>query len=111
MTLQIDPAVMQQLGSASETCEADIEKLLSNITSQVKGIAGDFKGAGATAFFELYEAWALQMRSTVRSLDQFQENLRFTNTQQDDADNEAVAQANSMRAKLDGLGLTSNVNG
>lgn len=68
--------------------KAEITGELNSIQSKLSGIGAAWTGSGSTAFQQTFQAWQEKSRRITNALDQFEQNLRDSQsayTQTDDA--------------------------
>ncbi len=106
MVLELAGNATQVLSKASEECETKMENEVKKLTGLISQGVGGFKGQGAHAFFDLYEAWSQAVNRCVTNLNGFQAELGATELSLADADNDAAAASKRL---LDRLGAGGNL--
>lgn len=83
---------LQQGATIVNSSKANIVSELNSIQSKLSGIGAAWTGSGSAAFQQTFAAWQEKSRKITNALDQFEQNLRdsqSTYTQSDDASAQA----------------------
>ncbi|BDZ39579.1 WXG100 family type VII secretion target [Microbacterium suwonense] len=67
---------LQRGASIVNQSKIDIVTELNTIQNQLSGIGAAWTGSGATAFQQTFQAWQDKSRRITNALDQFEQNLR-----------------------------------
>lgn len=83
---------LQRGAAIVSSSKAEIVSELNSIRSKLSGINASWTGSGSSAFQQTFEAWQEKSRKITSALDQFEQNLRdsqSTYTQTDDSSAQA----------------------
>lgn len=83
---------LQRGASIVNSSKANIVSELNSIQNKLSGIGAAWAGSGSAAFQQTFQAWQEKSRKITNALDQFEQNLRdsqSTYTQSDDTSAQA----------------------
>lgn len=86
-------------GLVSEA-KADFDALSTRLEGQITGMAGQWVGAGGSAFQALQAAWTERQRVITRALDEFEASLRSTEKDFTGTDDQQSSMHSNLQSRL-----------
>ena len=91
---------LQRGASIVNSSKTDIIGELNSIQSQLSSIGGSWTGAGATAFQQTFQAWQDKSRKITNALEQFEQNLRDSQSAYSQTDDTSAQAQNKFMGRL-----------
>ena len=80
--------------------KADFDALSTRLEGQITGMAGQWVGAGGSAFQALQAAWTERQRVITRALDEFEASLRSTEKDFMGTDDQQSSMHSNLQSRL-----------
>ena len=94
-----DGALQRGAGIVNQS-KAEIITELNSIQNQLSGIGAAWVGSGATAFQQTFQAWQEKSRRITNALDEFEQNLRDSQTTYSQTDDTSAQAQNKFMGRL-----------
>jgi WXG100 family type VII secretion target len=94
-----DGALQRGAGIVSSS-KQDIIGELNSIQSQLSSIGSSWQGAGAAAFTQTFQAWQEKSRRITNALDEFEQNLRDSQSAYTQTDDTSAQSQNKFMGRL-----------
>lgn len=91
---------LQRGASIVNQSKGEIVSELKSIANQLSGIGAAWTGAGASAFQQTFQAWAEKSTRITNALDEFEQNLRDSQTTYTATDDASKAAQNKFMGRL-----------
>lgn len=98
--MQQDAAALARASHDIQDAQQDLSRVLTTLEGEVAGRSGDWQGAGAAAFFRLFESWRAETRRVIDALVTFRDNIDATHTITADVDAQQDANVRAIAARL-----------
>lgn len=92
-------AIKQGAGVVADT-KTQLDSELSNLRGKLSGIGAQWQGAGAAAFTQLMTRWDSDAAKIISALNEFEENLRASDTAYVTSDDAAQTSMNKLQSRL-----------
>ncbi|SJN46146.1 hypothetical protein FM104_14610 [Microbacterium esteraromaticum] len=91
---------LQRGASIVSQSKTEIVTELNSISNQLSGIGAAWTGAGATSFQQTFQAWAEKSKRITNALNEFEQNLRDSQTTYTATDDTSKAAHNKFMGRL-----------
>lgn len=98
--MQQDAAGLKKASQDIQDAEQDLSKMLNTLEGEITSRSGDWQGAGATAFFQLFENWRSETKKVINALVTFHNNIDTTHKVTSDVDAQQDANVQAIAKKL-----------
>lgn len=83
--------------------KVEFDQLSAGLSDRIMGAQGRWQGAGGSAFFGLHQAWTDKQKVIVAALNEFEANLRGTQSANLATDDNAMSAQNANLHRLGGI--------
>ena len=92
-------AIKQGAGVVADT-KTQLDSELRNLRGKLAGIGSQWQGAGAAAFTQLMNRWDADATKIISALDEFEQNLRASDTAYVASDDAASTSMGNLQSRL-----------
>lgn len=98
--VQQDAAVLRKASQDIQDAEQGLSRMLTTLEREITSRSSDWQGAGATAFFQLFESWREETTKVIGSLVAFHDNIDATHQVTAEVDGQQDAQVQAIARRL-----------
>ena len=98
--MQQEAAALGRASRDIQDAEQQLSTMLSRLEGEIVARSSDWQGAGATAFFRLFENWRGETRKVISALVTFHDHIDATHTITADVDAQQDANVQAIATRL-----------